>query len=39
MKENTEGIKTGVVKYYEKKKPIRIIKRPEKSEIRNKKGQ
>lgn len=37
MKENTEGIKTEVIKYYEKKKPIiRIIKRWVKSEIRNK---
>lgn len=34
MKENTEGIKTGVIKYYEKKKPSRIIKIPVKSEIR-----
>lgn len=36
MKEKAEGIKTGVIKYYEKKKPIRIIKTPVKSEIRNK---
>lgn len=35
MKKNTEGIKTGVIKYHEKKTPIRIIQISVKSEIRN----
>lgn len=36
MKEYIEGIKTEVIKYYEKRKAIRIIQIPVKSEIRNK---
>lgn len=36
MKENTEGIKTEVIKCYGKRKAIRIIQIPVKPEIRNK---